>query len=346
MKINQCTSLGFIIMIGVFLSCEQQVAMESVVHDDGSIDRTIILSDGDSALIVNNIFDAGQAQGWETTIMPAQKGEGNDPKKINVRFHKHYKSVDDANQETNAQVDTLFRVRSSFEKKFKWFYTYLRYSDTYMTVNRFHLSAQDYFTAEDHAFIERLPAESVRITKADSLYLKRLSDKLYDLYATRAFYEEAFEKMVYALRESKLQQKWLDTLARNKEKVYQLLIKGNVDDDKWMPAVLDSLNIPMPSGALEKYTLSSRELEKRMNFMSDANEGKYVHNIKMPWPVVKTNADSVMGSDLYWKPRVAKFLLRDYEMFAESRTLNYWTLWVSGAIVLGSGWVLLRRRKK
>ena len=51
-------------------SCEQKVQVESIVHEDGSIDRTIVLVDADSARFNKNMFGITASSGWETDSKP------------------------------------------------------------------------------------------------------------------------------------------------------------------------------------------------------------------------------------------------------------------------------------
>ncbi|MDZ7648710.1 MAG: hypothetical protein U5K54_16880 [Cytophagales bacterium] len=67
-----------------------------------------------------------------------------------------------------------------------------------------------------------------------------------------------------------------------------------------------------------------------MNFINHASEGKYTHIINMPWPIVKTNADSISNMQLRWNPPSIKFLLNDYTMYAEARKANYWAFVIFG----------------
>src|SRR6267142_7081160 len=212
MKRFSLTAAGLIVLalLLVLSSCEQKIKVASVVHPDGSIDRSIVLSDADSDKIDRNIFGASIAKGWETSIEAVQhKGEADkdSKKKITISFRKHFASTTAANAEMNADSDTLFRIRSVFEKRFRWFYTYLTYSDTYISLNHFRkVPQEDYFTREDYAFIERLPAEGQSISRADSLYLSALNTKIFDQFATRALFEEYFEVLVQVAQKNKLGQ--------------------------------------------------------------------------------------------------------------------------------------------
>ena len=333
-------------------SCEQKIKVESVVHPDGSIDRSIVLSEADSDKIDRNIFGASRVRGWETSIVPLEnKGDSvKDKKKKNtLSFHKHFPSVAAANAEMNSDTDTLFRIRSGFERKFRWFYTYINYSDTYIALNHFRMVKQEgYFTPEDYAFIERLPAEGKSISKADSLYLSTLNTKIFDQFATRALFEEYFQVLVQVVQKNKLDRQWIDKLNRQKEAIYSQLVKkggDSLDDNFMVTWLIDSLHVPLANlvALKDNHELSSG-LEKRINFVSDANEGKYTHIVKMPWAVVATNADSVNDTELFWHPPVTKFLLTDYTMYAESRRLNYWTLILSGVVMVATAFVFFKRR--
>lgn len=79
--------------------------------------------------------------------------------------------------------------------------------------------------------------------------------------------------------------------------------------------------------------------------MGYCRDGRYQSEIEMPWTVVHSNADSVAGQILYWRPMLNKFVYMDYEMYAESRRMNMWAVAVSGVVVILTGWVILRKKK-
>src|SRR5690606_22692650 len=152
-----------------------------------------------------NIFNATSSTGWEVTANPDDKEK--------FTFRKHFASADEANSEMDREADTLFRIRSTFEKRFRWFYTYTTYSDTYIKVNSFNAVPQeDYFTEEDYAFIDRLPAEGKPISNADSLYLELLNEKFFDRYGSRTLFEELFGYALVALKEGEVPLNWTDSL--------------------------------------------------------------------------------------------------------------------------------------
>ena len=328
-----------------FSSCDQTITVESVVHEDGAIDRTIVLLDDDSAKISENFFGL-PAEGWKTSLEAVTGPEHEGKPKYNITFKKHFTSVDDANNDMDRKADTLFRIRSNFEKKFRLFYTYMNYSDTYVALNRFKsVSATDYFTQEDFAFIDRLPAEGKPISRADSLYLQLLNEKAGDHFAARAIYEECFDTMVDVLNKNAFESRWMDSLARHKKSLFHKFARSE-NYESFMYAVLDSLNIPAPPQmAQEEYKSIIRGLDVRLAFMQTGLEAKITHSIKMPWAVVKTNADSTNGQQLFWIPPVARFMLKDYTMYAEARKINYWVVIAAAVLIIVTLFAFLRRKR-
>jgi hypothetical protein len=207
------------------------------------------------------------------------------------------------------------------------------------------LPPDDFITQEDYAFIERLPAEGTTISKADSLYLTELHKKIFDVYGLRAIYEAHYNLNEKLIRESGLEERWLDTLKKHKGDMYQRLVKNENVPEDFMFKSMDSLGIPLP---MEKVRTRYDELYKtedaKTDFINHASEGKYTHVINMPWKVIRTNADSVAGSRLQWNPPSIKFLLKDHTMYAESRKMNLWAFIVSAVLIGFTGYLLLRRK--
>ena len=342
-SIRSIASLFIIVM--AFSACEHKVYMETTVHEDGSLDKTVVLETGDTT---KNFMGIGTGSGWTMTTHAIEDttNKNKDDKKWNVTYQKSFASAEEVNAALSAPSDTLFRVSSKFDKKFRWFYTYLYYSDTYHTINRMTLPPDDYVAQEDYAFIERLPAEGTTISKADSLYLTELHKKIFDIYGVRAIYEAHYALNEKLIRESGLENRWIDTLKKHKENIYQRLVKNENVPEDFMYKSMDSLGIPFP---IQKMRARYDELYKRedakTNFINYSSEGKYTHVINMPWTIVRTNADSVSGSRLQWNPPAIKFLLKDHTMYAEARKVNYWAFGVSLLVLGFTGYLFARKSR-
>ncbi len=328
-----------------FTSCDHSATIETIVNSDGSIRRTIVLKEADSASARNNVFGITEDNGWIVTS--ARSVERSD--KHEISFTKSFESVQAANDELNDTTNqSTFHIRSDLQEKFRWFYTYYRYSDTYASLNRLKYAKQeDYFTPEDYAFINRLPAEGKPMTKADSFFLEKLGDRIYDDFAARGFYEESFEAMLKALEKNNIAQVWRDSVVARKESYFQeLLAEKHENFDDYSPLFRQIEGFPGDNAAiLEAYREMVKDFGHRSNFMSEAVNMKLVHVIELPGKVLHTNADSVHDNRAYWAPPAMRYMLSDYTMFAESRSLNTWTIVLSGVIVIITLALYVVRRK-
>jgi hypothetical protein len=330
---------------GLLMSCENPIRMETQVNEDGSLNKTIALEKTDSNRISTNMFGANVETGWNVTS--EQNPSEDSDKKFKITFQKKFASAEAINKELDSNIDSLFHIQSQFEKKFRWFYTYIRYSETFRPIDRFKLiNPKDYFNLEDSLFIDRLPGEGTAISKADSLFLQQLNDKIFDHYAEDALFGEYYSILEEVIKRNTTDKKWLDTLARSKDFIYKQLDDLEVDID-FAANLADSLGIPLPKEkSAQDFAALSKDINSRINFMSFARDGKYTNIIDMPWTVINSNADSVAGNKLYWRPLVTKFAIQEYTMFAESRRLNLWAVIASVLLVGLTAFVVLRSRAR
>jgi hypothetical protein len=344
MKALRLFSIVAFVLI-VLASCEHDVATETTVHPDGTLDKSFTLELSDSARYM--MFNL---EGW-TKTSPHVKGESIDSArsmKITTQFQKTYSSAEEANAQLSTSTDTTLAISSKFEKKFRWFYTYISYSDTYHAINRLEYPIENYVTSEDYAFIDRLPAEGKKISKADSLYLSDLHKKLFDVYGLRALFEVYWNVNLNLLQEHHLDPSWTDSLNQHKERAFALMTDEHSNQemtDYFMIDFMEQWHIPLPYETVRRdYMNRIKPLERTTNFISKASDGKFTHRINMPWTLVKTNADSTAGNSAYWAPPTIKFLLKDYTMYAEARKLNWWAVIISAFVVGLTVFLFVRKR--
>ena len=338
------------ILIGAMLalilaSCEHTVEMNTKVSEDGKISKTIRLLDTQDEMEFMNPLGITAETGWEVESGKIESGE--DQGDLRISFSKDFDSVEAVNLELNSGNDTLFLVESNFEKEFRWFYTYIHYSETFKKVDRFkYVNQEDFFTQEEYAFIDRLPALGGKISKADSLFLDELNDKIYDVYGSRGMYEDVYKFWETSFRKYG---KDVSFIEEKKESFYELLMDDDADidfeDDSYLFDVFDSLGIEFPHPEIdEDITAFDKEFMGKLKMASWAGDGKFVNIIELPWDIVETNADSVEMNIATWRPSPMKFLLNDYTMTVSARKMNLWAVMISGGVVLLTIILLFRRR--
>lgn len=331
------------IMFGMLASCERRYELETKVYPDGSIDKSIKLFEVDSSSAEKNPFAVSAREGWEQQTEEVKPKEKDAKVTYNITFKKHFDNVEALNKVLHHKSDTLLEIEAAFEKKFRWFYTYYRYSDTYHRANRFNrANANDYLAPEDFAFIDRLPREGASITKADSIFLDQLNTKISDSYLMAAYLNESVDTLLSIMRNNGVDEKSIAKLDKSRSEISKALM--NQKDDPDLIHIADSmLAAPASASVRDAYQKYHNALEKRLTFMSEIADGKFANIIEMPGEIVNHNADSVSGSKLFYNPPSIKFLLKDYTLYAESRTMNTWAVIVSVIVVLATVALLVRR---
>ncbi len=66
----------------------------------------------------------------------------------------------------------------------------------------------------------------------------------------------------------------------------------------------------------------------------------YTEEVEMPGLITATNSAMLKGNQVRWDFQPMSVMIRDYEMYVESRVVNYWAF-ILGGIVLLSLVVLL-----
>ena len=325
------------------IACDHPMSFHTKVNEDGSLDKTIIMDKAEKEKTGVNIFEISEKNSWKVTRIETLDSTTKSDKdnKYRFEFKRHFDSADKMNEVLDRNVDTLFQVHSKFEKKFRWFYTYIHYSETIRPINRFKkISPKDYFTIEDSLFIKRLPAEGKPISKADSVALILLNQKIADHFTNMAIFNEVFPLLEHVVRKYNPDKKWIDTLYKKREHIYEIINKDKDDFSN----IAKELHIPLVNES-EKYfeIILKKELQPRLGFMSFARDGKYSISFDMPWAITNTNADSVAANYALWKPVMHKFAFSNYEMYAESRRLNLWAVMVS-VMVIGVTVFVLRKK--
>jgi hypothetical protein len=344
---NTLPVIGLLGLGAMLSSCEHTVQIQTRVEEDGKLDKTIILESKDSLLDKQNYFGISDESGWnvtrehlrDSTLLSNSQGSYKD-KLIRYTFTKSFDSAADANKELAQSSDTLFHITSDFKKQFRWFYTYMSYSETYHAINRFKLPYDQYLTKADFEFVNSLPAEGEPISHADSLFLDALNERIFDDYGSRAYFEEYFQIMTDLCQNKSDVQR----LQSEKDAIYQSLMLRNDVENDFLPKLADSLHVSIDLRSKE-YQHRKRAVEAKFNFASWASEGTYIQVIDIPGTTVTHNADTVDGQKFYWKPSYLKFLFHDYTQYVKTRKANTWAWVVSFFVVIGSLYTLIVRRK-
>ncbi|MCU0384322.1 MAG: hypothetical protein MUF68_09685, partial [Cyclobacteriaceae bacterium] len=156
--------IALIGMLGL-ASCSDEVKFRTIVNEDGSIEKTITLTTSDSISKSHHYLGITDSLAWEykrirnvkidsssllsslkkveeISSIPINK-DGKDSTVVHERisydhqFYKKFFNTDTFNNVLQKQKSNHLSISASFNKRFRWFYTYFDYAETFGPINNF-----------------------------------------------------------------------------------------------------------------------------------------------------------------------------------------------------------------
>lgn len=320
-RAHRSTVRWFLIpLLLISLSGCREITTETRINPDGSCERMITVS-GDSSSILDGTLPIPSDSSWAPAWTRKQMG-GNGP---TYSVHKTFRKASDLDAELSRSVDSVLSVRVSVQsqKRFRWFSTLYQYTETYHASNPFGLvPVSDYLNEEEMRLY---------LIKEDTLDLKKKSEAWFE----RSMFEEIFQALVRAVRESGEPDLTEELLISKKEAVYEAVKQKDFEKPDDILAVVEAAT---GCKALRKMKIPFmkilEEAQKKSGFLQQVTTDAYTCGVTMPGLIIETNAKSVQGSRAQWEFEGKQFLWKDYVMNIESRRIHLWSVALSAGIVL------------
>jgi hypothetical protein len=322
------SELRFCVLIAVavlnFAGCNEDYKSTTKINTDGSCER-IILVKADSAFIHNGFFHVPADKSWD----PQLKSAGKDTQKVFI-VKKSFNNVNDINDEYKKRNKA--GVEINFEKKFRWFFTYYSYNETYKAYNPFNRIPLVSFLTKD---------EYSRYEKGDtSAALKKRMDEYFKEDLFEYFYE-GLKSAAGRMNDKSFTPAMLDL---KKKELHDILTSDNADE-KEIAKYISRVSHSDSAGMIESVV---NQIMNEINGKLESTDVRYqfTNEIIMPGIVLNTNADALEGNKGIWKFSPDRFRCINYTMAIESRTSNQWAVYATGGIVLIVIFLLLLPRLK
>ncbi|MFO7369806.1 MAG: hypothetical protein R6X09_06000 [Bacteroidales bacterium] len=269
---------------------------------------------------------------------------------LNIR--KEYSSVknmDETFRFYNSPWDSV-KPALSWDKKFRWFYTYFEFSETYPHQNPFTtIPIENYLSPEE---LETLYGHHTDLYKGKIGI--EIRDMLNDMegrsnaWLNRSVYEENYNFFLKNYRFLKNMPVDSVTFARAKDPVYLQFGKDTLLPD--VTIKLDTvLNKHFNTRCFTSSDCMPPDLEKKYEKeFPDYAKGfgmELSYQLTMPGKVLETDAPFFNGDTLKWKLDQYRFFFTDYKLYAASRKPNYWAFAATAIIVILSTLAFLVKRK-
>lgn len=329
------------LIVSLFLvmavSCDEpETVVTNYVHPDGSVTRKIEMRNSknkfepeglqvpfDNTWLVKDTIEIG-SEGDTTWIKTAEK-LFNNVDEINLT----YKIESDINKEISRHA--------GFNKRFKWFNTEYRFSETIDKKLECDYPLKDFLNEEELSYF--YSPESLNYLKQngqDSLKYRALSDSVNlktEAWVMKIFVAEwidEFSKLVAEKAGNDITREWLKEHEHEFLKIVEANDEGS--DSLWTEGVLLKEFIG-EDYALKYKTEADTAIEKATdNVFLDVKT--YSVRIMMPGKVIGTNGFIDSSKILIWPVKSDYFLTESYEMWAESKVPNRWAWIISGLFLV------------
>lgn len=311
---KKLNSLLIVILLAAGIGgCKKEYKTTTKVNPDGSCERAVIAR-VDSSGLRDISFPFPQDSSWsiEFKLM-----EGDTQKVFVAR--KTFDDVNDINRDKAG--DGKINIIVNLEKNFRWFFTYLNYTETYKSYNRFNrIALKDFLSSSDYALFEAGDTSRYLTERLDSYFEENLYQEFYSQLMSEIgklndplFTRELFDKRKGELKDS--------------------LLAGSGDTQ----SIINSIKNIYKITRVEYLSVAVDRIMKNINsgleLMGDA-DGEYINEVIMPGIILDTNADALEGNKAGWKFNEKRFFYSDFTMSIESRIINMWAIYVTAGLVI------------
>jgi hypothetical protein len=366
----------FLLLGVVFVgSCTQPTDMLTVINSDGSCYREFS-ANADEAFLrgdkseEHNPFPVVIDSTWEirwsvnksgfrndfplskaildsikkATANAGKNGDENSTGEFVVVAHQDYSTVEEMDREFKLKSSnewSKIKVRHSLDIKFRWFYTYYTYRETYpMIKTGFELPIENYMTKDEARFwftgepdiLKGMNGVEVNeyVNRIESNYNKWVVQNLWnaEYKVLLGVYDQLTEKPVtkgelQSLRDSIFVEKVNQSEDFDMEKTLNSFFKTSVFTELWKTE----------SSPMRKF---EKNLDKKFAFLFSQS---FNYKLILPGEVIQSGDALIQGDTLAWKLSTYRLIPSAYVIEAQSRKANLWAFVLTGVMLLGvAGW--------
>jgi len=366
-----------IIVLFTINSCIDFYEITTRVNADGSLDRTIRVMASDSLAVFKGnirIPHPGDTNWAIVSRWHQELDKDSKPiKKYEYIATRHFKNSEELNSflKVNNDTTTEIGVNVEIKKQFRWFYTFVTYTETYKKSIPFnHYPIGDFMSDSDLSFIyddnftysreedKLIHIKDLKViptlNHSDSIRKEQLEkQKMVALYSFISKNIVSEYLNLVAKEYSSISKEKHDFIMSQKEEVLNFMIKEEN---------LEALQAKKPKDPFDKIdsmlNIKGKSLEELnptlyKDFSKKASktfdclvfDEKIKCSTIMPGALLQTNADSIAGSQTYWNINERYFFAKDHQLIAKSRLVNKWAFILSGFIALGLLILVFRKYK-
>ena len=305
------------VLFGFLLLCTSsclEYKVTTIIKPDGSCERIVVTK---SKKGQGEFKKRGVSINFDETWKTYE--ENIEPDSIIGLASKQFASVADMNEEL--KKISKYREDVELKKEFRWFYSYLIYTETYYAMNPYNnILIEDFLSREE---LDDLKRGEI----GDSLKTRL---RIYDTQNAYIYFLDSLESLV---KEKGFDEIDVSILRDKKDEfINKMIIETNVSFPEYFMKYVEELLGTKQIWSLEQ---NIKELEKRI----EKNEeliifGDYTNEVVVPGLLINTNANNIEGNKVTWNFNSLRFSYLDYKMVVKSRVTNVWAMIVTASVVV------------
>jgi hypothetical protein len=327
-----------IMLLVILASCDEpQTVVTDYVHADGSVTRRIDMKSDKNNFSIS-VVQVPLDSSWSTrdTIVIDRKGDTTWIRKC----EKLFKNVSGINRSyaSDAGANRKTVREASFKRKFRWFNTQYRFSEKIEKVLPDGYPVKDFLDGEELRWF--YSPDRLRLDKEagpDSLKYRFLNDsvnKKVNRWTLSNYTSGCIMEFARLTRGKEGSVEAVKSLISREGEIVRLIESDNKDlDSLWSDGTLlkrflgEAGAVKFKADADSAISIFADSLNRWMNF------SEYTLRISMPGRLTGMNGFIDSTSIPLWPVRFDFFFTEPYEMWAESRTTNWWA-WVVSSIFI------------
>ncbi|MBS2098133.1 hypothetical protein [Carboxylicivirga linearis] len=325
-------------------SCDEpELRYFTRINNDGSVYKRVTAV-GDSAKVHRNPFSFDVSDGWDVSYSK----EINESDTVFFAIaEKTFPSVDASFNVFYSQIDSGQRenIKIDYHKKYRWFYTFHEYSETFL--QRFpyrHFDISEFLSEDERTYF----------LEDDTTVINHLSGKEKDNWIENGelhlweFISKSMCREYIRLVDSAAVLNGFDVINKDQTKFLDEIFYHVLDDGpelNELTVITDSLlNIDRMDRLYKKgyFDQFEEEVNDRMLLLHSRS---YKIEFELPGLVYDTNAAELDNENLKWEMGAGEFQYCDKTVFGYYRTTNWWAFIVTFAVVVIVLWQAFIRKK-
>lgn len=358
-------SFLFFIAVLFLCSCTDKTEMLTVINADGSCYREFI-EDVDSSFMVGDTsakanpfvvkVDSSWTVSWKlkgtsfSTKFPLKASQVDsllknkpDSAKANsftVKIHKDFRSVQDMAASFKLKANHAWNdlpVTYRLTTKFRWFYTFYTYRETYPVLKtNFDIPTDNYMTKDEANFW--FTGEPNMLKGMNGMEIREFVGDLetkYNRWLANCFWDAQFKVLLTHYDRIKQQPVSKDSLSVLRDRIFESIEDPTQDFkmekilNKFFKTNVFSVLWKSEDGPMKKYDDSFEKQPFTKYF-----QASFTYKLQMPGTIVSHNNAAVKDNILIYSLTAERMIKNDYTILAESRKTNIWAFILTALIAL------------